>query len=128
MNRRARGLSMVEVLVAFAILAVAVLALLGALPAAARQQRSSVGASQALYYAEEKMDILLKANQKISTAYETDNPYGNATGSRRWWGTPVAGNSGVQIINVEVTWVDRGQNTDQQPHIRTITLRSMVAP
>lgn len=112
---------MVEVLLAFTLLAVAVLALLGALPAAARQQESSAMSSQALYFAEEKMDQLLQANQRISSTRQSDYPWGTSQGNRQWWGTGVSGSPDVQMITVEIAWVEQGRS-------RRLTLNSRVAP
>lgn len=131
--RRPSGFSMVEVLVAFTILTVAVLALLGGLSAAARQQTSSTMSSQALYFAEQKLDELLQKNNKISTVRQSDFPFGGMTGNRQWWGTPVAGNTGVQLVTVEVTWIEGGRPSTVSAapagtRVRTLSLRSYISP
>lgn len=131
--RRSSGFSMVEVLVAFTVLTVAVLALLGGLSAAARQQASSTLTSQALYFAEQKLDELLQKNNKISSVRQSDMPFGGMTGTRQWWGTPVPGNTGVQMVTVEVTWVEGGRpstvaSAPTGTRIRNLSLRSYVSP
>lgn len=118
---RRRGISLVETLLGFALLAVAVLALMGALPAAAWQQQGSSMSTQALYFAEDKMDELLQLNQKISTTSESDYPWNDGQGARQWWGTAVVGNPDVQMITVDVAWLE-------QRRLRRVTLRSWVAP
>ncbi|MBQ7567590.1 hypothetical protein IJT17_02160 [bacterium] len=117
--KRPRGMSIVEIFIAYTILLVAVLALLGSLPMAARQRGESIIANQALYFAEQKMDELVRNDMKLSTASEfQDNPLNDDTMVRTWKGE-IGTNSTVETITVKVTWLTRhGQ--------REIVLRSYL--
>lgn len=106
MARRPPGLSLIEVLVSFGVLAVAILGLLGCMPAAARVQKVSTMSSQALYQAEQKLDELLHQNQRLSGVALVDYPYSDASLRRRWWGESVDGHPNLQLVQVEVTWVE----------------------
>lgn len=120
-TRRPRGVSLVEVLVAYGILVVAVLALLGLVPAAARQHSDSDDATQALYLAEEKMEQLLQLEQRIPTVPQSDYPLGDLSLNRQWWGSAVPQESEVQMVHVLVTWVDEGRP-------RRVFLQSYLLP
>ncbi|MGI5843809.1 MAG: hypothetical protein ACOX9B_06510 [Candidatus Xenobium sp.] len=109
MSKRPNGLSMIEVIVAFGVLAMALLALLGCMPAAARMQNCSTLSTQALYLAEQKMDFLLKQDQRLATIPESDYPLGDLSFNRQWWGGGVAGHPDLQRIEVLVTWMERGR-------------------
>lgn len=121
MRRRRRGMSILEVLVAYGILTIAVLGLLGALPAAARQQRGTSLSGQALYLAQQKMDQLLQQDQRLATAPQSDYPFGDLTLNREWWGSAAPGNPDVQIVHVKVTWIE-------DHRARNVVLRSYVIP
>ncbi len=121
MRKRPNGLSMIEVVVAFGVLATALLALLGCMPAAARLQKCSTQSTQALYLAEQKMDFLLKQDQRLATTPESDYPLGNLSLNRQWWGGPVPGCPDVQRVEVLVTWLERGR-----PH--EVHLQCFVVP
>lgn len=113
------GLSLIEILVAYGILAVAVLGLLGGLPAAARQQRASIKMNQALYLAEAKMDSILTSESKIATTSLTDQPMGDDSMIREWYGTTMIGNTDLQLITVKVSWLENGRT-------RQVVLRSYL--
>ena len=119
LSPRPRGMSVVEILIAYTILLVAVLALLGSLPMAAHQHSEGVKANQALYYAEQKMDELIRNDTKLSTGSEfQDNPLNDATMVRTWKGE-IGTNTAVETITVTVTWLtEHGQ--------REVVLRSYV--
>jgi len=134
-------MSVLEVLVAFTVLTVAILALMGLLPAAARQQTSSDNQNRALNLAKEYMDRLLQDPAFI------DDPDVPATNSQPFtisWpktAVPDPNNSGVGVIQVDVTWLESsgahaprasqlsgGQlvNPSYGERIRRITLRSQT--
>lgn len=108
---RPKGMSIIEILIAYTILLIAVLALLGSLPMAARQRGQSLMANQALYYAEQKMDELIRNDTRLSTGTEfQDNPLNDATMVRTWKGefAPTLdgiSNTSVETITVKVTWI-----------------------
>lgn len=120
-QRRSHGMSLIEILVAYGILAIAVLALLGGLPAAARQQRSSIKMNQALYLAESKMDEILNSESRITATALTDQPMGDDSVVREWWGENVTANPDLQLITVQVTWVESSGRS------RQVVLRSYLA-
>ena len=114
------GMSMLEILVAYGILSIAVLALLGGLPAAARQQNSSIRMNTALYLAEAKMDDILDTGSRLATTVRSDNPLGDDSMVREWWGDSIEANTTLQMITVKVTWLEEGGRT------RKIILRSYL--
>ncbi|MDO5296283.1 MAG: hypothetical protein Q4F00_06545 [bacterium] len=119
LSQRPRGMSVIEILIAYTVLLVAVLALLGSLPMAAQQHSSGVTANQALYYAEQKMDELIRNDTKISTSGEfQDLPLNDNTMVRTWKGE-IGNDTAVETITVKVTWLtEHGQ--------REVVLRSYV--
>ncbi len=117
----ASGVSLFEVLVAYGVLAVAILALLGMVPAAASQHSDTHDSTQALYLAEERMEQLLQLDQRISTLPQSDYPLGDLTLNRQWWGSPVPQETDVQMVHVQVTWVDQGR-------ARRVLLQSYLLP
>ncbi len=112
---------MLEVVVAFGVLAAALLALLGCMPAAARLQKCSTLSTQALYLAEQKMDFLLKQGQRLANTPESDHPLGDLSMSRQWRGGPVPGCPDVQRVEVVLTWMEQGR-----PH--QVRLESALVP
>lgn len=128
-RRGSRGISMVEVLVAFLVLAVAILALLGALPAAARHQQLSTMRAQALYFAQQKMDEILQENTRLSTSQQTDYPFPTmGEGYRTWWGeADPGGNANLQMVTVQVTWLEQ-QAQKGVTFTHTVQLQSLINP
>lgn len=117
-----RGFSVIEILLALAVLSVAVLALLGILPVAIRQQRSSTMTTQALHLAVQTMDDLLQRNERISTTPQSDQPFAEPIGTRSWWGAPDPdGRPGLQLVTVEVVWAERAAQ-------HRVRLQSLLAP
>ncbi len=105
-------MSIAEILIAYTILLVAVLALLGSLPMAARQRGESITANQALYFAEQKMDELVRNDVKISpAAHFEDNPLHDNTMVRTWRGE-IGSNTSVELITVKVTWMTKHGQRD----------------
>lgn len=106
---------------AYGVLAVAVLALLGMVPAAASQHSDTLDSTRALYLAEERMEQLLQLDQRISTIPQSDYPLGDLTLNRQWWGSPVPQETDVQMVHVLVTWLDEGRT-------RRVQIQSYLLP
>ncbi len=118
LHSRPRGISIIEILIAYAVLTVAVLALLGCLPLAASQQQNTITDTQAMYFAEQKMDELLLEDVAISEVTKTDYPLGDNSMVRTWWGE-YGNNVSLQTVTVQVTWTGAHSG-------RNVTLRSCI--
>lgn len=118
-TQRPHGMSIIEILIAYTVLLVAVLALLGSIPLAAQQHENGLAANQALYYAEQKMDELIRNDNKIPTLSESqDYPTNDNTIVRTWKGE-IGSDTTLETITVTVTWMtNKGQ--------REVVLRSYV--
>ncbi len=118
-TQRPHGMSIIEILIAYTVLLVAVLALLGSIPLAAKQHENGLAANQALYYAEQKMDELIRNDTKIPVIGEyQDYPVSDNTIVRTWKGE-IGTNTTLETITVKVTWMtEHGQ--------REVVLRSYV--
>lgn len=77
--------------------------------------------NQALYFAETKMDKILNNGARILTTHTSDTPLGDDTMVRSWYGTTIPANTDLQLITVEVTWIETSGRT------RQIMLRSYLA-
>ncbi|GMU56243.1 MAG: hypothetical protein AMXMBFR33_53890 [Candidatus Xenobia bacterium] len=114
---RRRGFSIIEVLISFMVLTVAILALLGLMPAASKQGSTTGKQSQALYIAQSHMDNLISQNT-FNAAGTIPLPALATGASARWWCT--AGPDGnTQVLHVEVVWLEFGRS-------RRVELASMV--
>ncbi len=110
-TRRQRGFSIIEVLISFMVLTVAILALLGLMPAASKTGSATSKQSQALYIAQSQLDSQLAAN----TFGATDSgplPQLATGASYRIFTTPNTADAtgNTQIIHVEVTWLEAGRS------------------
>lgn len=112
-ERKRRGVSIVEVLIAFTILTVAILALLGVLPAAGRQSMSSDVENQALFIAQQKMDQILRNGVFIASSVTPTNPLPSHPALQMqliYGGEPLSqGFGNMQRITVRVTWLEQGR-------------------
>ena len=115
-SRRVRGMSMVEILIAYTVLLVAVLALLGSLPMATRQQQDGITTLQAQYYAEQKMDELMHDNVYITAG--TDTVGSEQPMNRVWDVTYLSDDAQIQVVTVTVSW------TSNEGGLRNVKLRS----
>lgn len=102
-----RGLTLVEVLWAFAVLLVAVLALLGLMPMAVRESTTSSSHARALYAATQTMEECLQRNSSGDNGTEAAPEVGRS-GQVRWTTTPGPGPN-TQTILVEVTWLEQNR-------------------
>lgn len=109
---RRKGFSIIEVLISFMVLTVAILALLGLMPAASKSGSAMSKQSQALYIAQSHMDNLLSQNTFNSTGSVPVPAL--ATGAVvRWWTTSnaaVDNTNNTQVLHVEVVWVEAGRS------------------
>lgn len=118
-HRKARGFSILEVLISFTVLTVAILGLLGIMPAANKQGATSSTQSQALYLAEIRMDDMLAAgtfnqDQTVQPAFPWD-----PTSYIHFQTTALAGETRIQQARVEVVWLEQGRS-------RRVELTSLV--
>lgn len=112
-RRRPNGLSIIEVLISFTVLAVAILALLGVLPAAGRQGMSTDIQNQALFIAQQRMDEILAAGNTIPPSRPPynplpDNPELNMQVLESGEDLP-QGFGAVQKVTIEITWLEQGR-------------------
>lgn len=109
---RRRGFSIIEVLISFMVLTVAILALLGLMPAASKTGSATGKQSQALYIAQSHMDNLL--SQNAFNANGTQAVPALAQGATvRWWTTSnsaVDSTNNTQVLHVEVVWLEAGRS------------------
>lgn len=120
--KKLKGFSLIEVMIAFLVFSIGILAILGIFPTIARINHSTVATNQALLLAQEKIDEIFAARSFISTVPASDNPKALTGGYRRWWGeADPGGNVNLQQIRVQCVWVENGRS-------RSITLTTLVAP
>lgn len=102
-----RGLTIVEVQLSFLLMLVAVLALLGLMPMAARQGSTSSSHSRALFVATRAMEDCLRRN---TTGDEGSQPAPEVgmSGAVRWY-TTSGTNANTEKIHVEVTWLEQNR-------------------
>ncbi len=105
--RNARGLSILEVQLAFLVLLVVILALLGLVPGAARQSATSSSYTRALYLATQTMEGCLQRNTEGDTG-NLAAPEVAPTAFVRW-STSAGTNANTQRVLVEVTWIEQNR-------------------
>ncbi len=103
-KRITSGLTLVEVLLAFLVLLIAVLALLGLMPQAARQGSTSASHARAVYAATQAMEDALRRNTRGDTG-SLAAPEVGPSGNVRWY-TTSGTQSNTQRLHVEVTWLE----------------------
>lgn len=119
-----RGLTLVEVLIASALLAVALIGLMGAFPTAYLDVVASGGESKAAAYAQQKVEEL--KNQPFNPGPVTANDIPEAGYARSWTITQEGGTiapNRLARINVIVTWSETGNMSRPQ----TVALETMRA-
>lgn len=131
--KRQRGYSLIEVIVAFALLAGALTLLLGTLSGAARQVRDSDAYSRAALHAQS-----LLAAQGVETPLQPGRQGGTFEDGRFRWtldaqpyadphardAAPPPGGAGLLQLDLQVNW---GEAPSQQLHWRTLRLAPAVA-
>lgn len=116
-RQQQKGFSIIEVLISFMVLTVAILALLGLMPAASKQGSEQSRQSQALYAAQGRMDKLLADN--AFNANGSEALPGLAKNATVQWVTTKGPDNNTQILTVTVTWLESGRS-------RRVELTSMV--
>lgn len=121
-----RGFSVIEVLLSFTILTVAVLGMLGLMPVASRQQSSSDAQNTALYLCQQQMDQLMTSPGSFPT------PAANVTvGQQAYTVTNTiavdATKNNCFVCTVDVSWREQ-QASKTSPLIRHVTLQTLVKP
>ncbi|MFP4497056.1 MAG: hypothetical protein ACLFQV_02495 [Vulcanimicrobiota bacterium] len=129
--KRATGLSIIEVLVSFGILASGILAIIGVFPQAYNVNNDNWVNTQVTILAQQTMDNILADNSFISTIPIEVSPVpehiprdksGDPQGFVRYWGEPdPGGNTNIQIIKVQVQWIEDGRT-------KNYVLSSAVVP
>jgi Tfp pilus assembly protein PilV len=114
-----RGLSLIEILLAFALLLVAILALLGLLPMALRQGTTSDSHGRALFAATQTMEDCLRRNAHGDGGTQAAPEVGTSGQIR--WSTAPGPNGNTQIILVEVTWLE--QNRPARLELKSLLYR-----
>ena len=118
--KRQKGMSLIEILLAFGLLAVGVLAVVGLFPQMVKLNSNSWANSQMMLIAQEKMDELLANNNYIGTSYVTDTTGKVPNGYLRWRAT-AATSTGAQPIEVEVSWIEKSRT-------KTFMLYGVISP
>lgn len=117
-----KGFSIVEIVIASAILLIAVSVTFTIVPNIYRLNIKAWNMSRATYLAQEKIDEITEQNIFIDTTPHTDNPEHLEDCVRSWWGeADPHGNSEMQLIKVKVEWIDRTAT-------RSVEMQSFVAP
>lgn len=125
---RKKGFALIEVVFAFAILELAILAIIGAFPFITRMNKRAWNSTIATQLAQEKMEEIiaqkrfiwstgtvggLNDEQLITQAQlqgQKDNPFELSEGVRIWWGEQdPEGDSNIQVVRVKVFWTEGGK-------------------
>ena len=115
-----KGFSMVEVLIALALLSTGILAVVGVYPAILQMNTSSQNNDIALSLAQQKLDEILNNGTFISTSAQSDMPSNLPSCTRQWVGSSVPYNSNLQQIDVQVTWTEKNR-------LRSVTVTSIIS-
>lgn len=105
--RYSRGLSVLEVQLAFLVMIVVILALLGLVPGAARQSATSSSYTRALYTATQAMEGCLQRNTEGDTGSLAAPEVAPSAFVR--WSTSAGLNANTQRVLVEVTWIEQNR-------------------
>ncbi len=106
-RKKQKGLSIIEVLLAFGVLAIGVFSVIGLFPQIVKLNNDSWVNARMMMIAHEKMDELLANNVYISTSYVNDTTGKIPDGYLRWKAN--AGPTGAQPVSVEVSWIEKGR-------------------
>jgi len=116
------GFSILEIVIAGAILLISVAVVFSILPNIYKLNRKAWNLSKATYLAQEKLDELIEQNVYIDTTPHSDHPKDLENCVRSWWGEEDPyGNPEVQVIKVKVEWTERYSK-------RHIEVQGLVAP
>ena len=126
-----KGFSILEIIVATAILLIGVTVTFSIIPNIYRLNQKAWNVSTAAFLAQEILDDLTEKNTPIAS-FDPDNPPQGATQmdqptelvdcKRIWWGTAdPQGNPNVQVVNVQVSWNEKGET-------RSVRVQGLIAP
>lgn len=119
MKTRSIGLSLAEILVAFGLLLLGLLALLGMLPLAFRAGASADLQNQALFLAQRRMDSIIEAGQFLPLQPLSETVPGSTEFTVLTWGEDT-NNSNLQTVYVDVAWLE-------QERARHVELKCLLA-
>ncbi len=122
-NIKRSGFSLLEVVFAFAILELGLLALIGTFPAIMSMNRNAWQMTVATQLATEKMEEILSKGYFITATKDApawDEPKSLSNCVRFWWAEDDPnGDPNVRLIKVKVQWNERKR-------VRTITIGSLM--
>ncbi len=125
------GLSLIEVLIALAVLSIGLMGVIGIFPAASRHNANNWKSTSVTLLAQRIMDGILTSNVYVPTSPTVvdpppeeipRDPNGDPVGFVRYWGeSDPGGNSRIQYVKVEVVWTEAGAT-------KRYVLTSAIAP
>lgn len=133
-SRRRSGISLIEVMIALAILGFGILAAAASQITSIKFNRDSRVRTEAAYLAEQQMEVFQSMDGTAIEAIRTDAGYPNdpdnpidpdpndgvaRSFTRTWTITPDTPEAGVYAVQVRVSWIDQLGNT------RSVTLNSV---
>jgi hypothetical protein len=112
-SRANGGITLIEIVISFVILAIGIFSLLGVFPFLFGLGENSQNTFVASSLAQEKLDELIAGNRAIGNQKIVDSPGELGRCTRAWWAEtlPEGGASSLimQRIHVEVSWYSRNQ-------------------
>lgn len=122
-STRRYGFTLLEILISFLILSIAVFSIIGIFPYLIRFSESSRDITIATSLAQDKLDEIRGNNGFISTEPVSDNPGDLDKCTRSWWGGVPEGSStnSLQEIRVRVTWTHDNEQ-------KSVELKDILGP
>ncbi|MHC9539525.1 MAG: hypothetical protein AB9903_08395 [Vulcanimicrobiota bacterium] len=116
-----QGITLVEIMVAFVILAFGLFSLMMVFPQLFALEAHTENVFIATVGAEEKLDELTDSGKPVSTSPISDNPTSLRNCTRTWWGENMSsGEVSVQKTYVKITWFEK--NT-----MKSLTVTGLVS-